>query len=201
MQRVSPVFEDDNTFLQQCGVWDSLLVWVFWIKWVKNKAAVVRGICVVDGEGRCCGFHGILCYSLLRAAWLSPDPCWAQMCLTHSYQTNWACVWRLLGYWLHGVVPDSSEFGWAAAHPSDWFPVCEDGTPEWRLSPGSAVPCLVMRVWSKVLPWGWCCVQQSHLFIDQCQQDVCWCVPSRNYLWELFSQTWVLEIMSAFCLF
>lgn len=74
MQRVSPVFGDDNTFLQQCGIWDSLVVCIFWIKCVKKEGAVGRGLCVVDGQGRCCGFHGTLCYSLLRAAWLPPAP-------------------------------------------------------------------------------------------------------------------------------
>lgn len=64
MQSVSPVFGEDNTFLRQGGVWDSLVIWAFWIKWVKNEETAGRGKCVVDGLGRPCGFHGTLCHSL-----------------------------------------------------------------------------------------------------------------------------------------
>lgn len=46
-----------------------------------------------------------------KALWfpwhLVPQPglypsCWGQMYLTHSYHSSWACVWRVLDYWLHG---------------------------------------------------------------------------------------------------
>lgn len=40
---------------------------------MKNEEAVGREICVVDGQGRSF-LHDTLCYSLLRAALLTPAP-------------------------------------------------------------------------------------------------------------------------------
>lgn len=183
MQRVSLVFGDDNTFLHQCGIWDSLMVWVFWIKCVEKEGTVGRGICVIDGQGKTLWFPWHLVLQPAESSLACTCTLAGHRCALHTATkpTEPVCG----GSWVtdcmgscgipvnsHGLLPIQVIDSLCV-----WVGHLSGGFPEAVL-----YHCKVTRVWSKVLclEAGAMCSIHTTWFISQCQQDICWCVPSGN---------------------
>lgn len=103
-----------------------------------------RDVCGWWAEKTLC-FHGTLCSSLPCTG-----PLAGHRCALHRDRKPAEPGYG--GFWVPeciGVMQDSSEFRWAAAHPRDWFPVSVNGTPEWRLCQAVLYHCRATGVWRK----------------------------------------------------